>query len=115
MSAVRVTVAVACEVCRNGTFIGSSTVCFQAMPGDFCGDGREGRRGTEVAVVGRESEPEDVGGLGETATRRSTICSESSVRSTSAVDAEDEDERRPGLKMDRMLGPRKPSCGGRGG
>ena len=107
MSAVRVTVAVACVLTlwRNGTFMGSNTVCFQAIPGDFCGEGGEGN-GAELAVVGLDSATDDVGGS-ETATSRSTICSESSVRSTSADEADE--ERRPGLKMERMLG-RRLSC-----
>ncbi len=67
----------------GGTFFGSSTVCFQAMPGDFCGEGGV-RTGSvsEVAEAGRESELDDDGRGSETDTSRSTLCSESSVRST---------------------------------
>lgn len=64
------------------------------MPGDFWGEEGTGK-GREWVEEGLESELVLEEGA-ETVTRRSTICSESSVRSSSAEDAE-EDERRPGL------------------
>ena len=65
----------------KGTFDGSRTICFQAIPGDFWGDVGMGRV-LDPAEPGRESVWER--GASEPDTRRSTLRSEP-------------DERCPGL------------------